>query len=129
MRYAPGAAAAVLMLAPSPASATAGLSCSPVSGEGPIVSLVIGHAVAGGIVGASLMEEGRLRSTMREGDGLTLAQAWIDRERIWVDLADPQGARLEGELRLRFATEARDRVLAGTFARNGRVYPVSCEES
>ena len=121
MRY---AIAAIALCASTPAIATGGLLCSPTDGKGPSISLVIGHGIPGGVVGAALKEEGRWRSTMEPSDGLVLDQWWIDRERTWVDIVHPQTGEYEAQLRVRnkgFGGE-------GTLLRRGRTHAVRCVE-
>lgn len=124
------ALAVVLLLGATPAFATGGMLCRPVSGEGPALSLVIGHGVPGAIVGASLIEPGATRSTMGENAPLLLAQAWMDDELLLVDLADPQALCRIARLRARFHTAGRGPVTAtGTLAVAGRAIRVRCVES
>ena len=122
------AAAAFLpaLFAASPAHATQGLLCRPVSGSGPSLGLVL--AAGGGVAGANLTEGGALRSSFRERDGLAVRQSWIDEARVWVDLTDPQRLRDEGRLRGSFVRRGRSTHVTGTFVRNGRVYRVRCAE-
>ena len=124
MRY----AAAFILLATFlsvPAQATQGLLCRAESGEVPRISLVIG---AGGIAGASLDEDGQWVSTMANGP-LILAQAWIDRAQVMVDIVDLRWDRV-AELRVRFEPPApgRPTTATGTLTLRGRTFPVRCEE-
>ena len=98
MRYSLSATLGALLFAATPAHATQGLLCRPLSGVGPRLSLVIG---AGGIVGASLDEKGEWVSTLARSPSLILAQAWIDREQVLADLADSKWDRV-ARLRVRF---------------------------
>jgi hypothetical protein len=115
-----------LLLCGTPALATGGITCQQEDGEGPSLSLVIGHVVAGGIVGASLTENGVTRSTLGEGPPVRIAQSWIDDERLWVDLVDSQALRREAQLRARFGDKGE---ATGTLVRGGRTYKVRCAES
>ena len=126
MRYALPAAAAALLISAAPAHATQGLLCRTAAGEGPRLSLVIG---AGGIVGASLDEQGEWVSTMVPDAPLILTQAWIDREQAMADIADPRWDRV-AELRVRFEPPARGRATTatGTLTLRGRTLRVRCEE-
>ncbi len=126
MRYALSAAAAALLYAATPAHATQGLLCRAASGERPRLSLVIG---AGGIVGASLDEQGEWVSTMVPEAPLILTQAWIDREQAMADIADSRWDRV-AELRVRFEPPAPGRVTTalGTLTLRGRTIRVRCEE-
>jgi hypothetical protein len=130
MRYVVAAAAALAaFLAATPASATGGLTCRPGAGAFPALSLVIGHGMPGGVVGAHLDEGRRQLSTFREQDGLIVLRSWLDEDRVWVDLADGNAMTIVGQLRAAWSGSGRGRRLAGTFVRGGRLYRVSCEES
>ena len=118
--------AALMLFAATPAAATQGQYCRTSSGSGPSIGIVIGSP---GIVGANLTESGVTRTTMGPDAPLAIAQAWIDRQRLWIDLTDPNHMQSEGRLRLAWVGRGRTRHLAGTFARGGRVYRVRCEES
>jgi hypothetical protein len=109
----------------SPASATQGLSCRPVSGSGPRVDIVIGSI---GIVGVGLTENGRGRTSMGEGAPLAMRQAWIDEQRLWIDIADADYMRSEGQLRLARRGSRGDARFTGTLDRAGRIYRLRCEE-
>jgi hypothetical protein len=119
MRYVIAAAA---LCCSAPAFATGGFLCSAVDGKEPAISLVIGHGIPGGVVGAAIKEGGRWRSTMQAGDGLVLDQWWIDRERTWVDIVHPQTGAYEAKLRVRNQGFGG----TGTLVRKGRTYQVRC---
>ena len=121
------AAAALLLLCPTPAHATQGLLCRAVAGKAPRISLVIG---AGGIAGASLDERGRWVSTSAEGD-LRLAQAWIDREQVLVDLIIGPKWEQVARLRVRFDPPARGKPNSarGILTLRGRTHRVRCAEA
>lgn len=126
MRLTLGAAClAAAALAASPARATQGVSCRPISGSGPTVGLVIGGA---GLAGVNLTEGGATRTTMGERAPIAVRQSWMDEERIWIDLSDPNFMEDEGRLRLRFAGRGDARHLTGSFVRRGRLYRLRCEE-
>lgn len=122
-------AALAAACAATPAHATLGQLCRPVSGDGPSISIVIPTGIGWGIAGASLMEGESSRSTMVEGSGLAMAQSWIDRERLWIDLVDAESREIEARLRVAVVRTARHWHYAGTLERGGRVYRVRCEES
>ena len=117
--------------AATPAHATGGMLCTPVSGRGPVVAFGFGHTIAPHVLSASI-EDGPL--TLRTGGlietatlrSLVVGQSWIDRQGVKLDLVDPNVERFEGQLR---ATFRRDGIAAGTFTRNGRTYRVRCEEA
>ena len=125
MRIAFAAAAALAAgLAATPAAATQGLNCRPVSGTGPTIDIVTGA----GLVGVSVTERGATLTTMGPDPRLAARQSWFDEQRVWIDLTDPNWMRDEGKLRLAWAGRGRARHLAGTFVRNGRLSRVRCEE-
>ncbi len=121
MRY---AIAAATLCCSAPAFATGGFLCSPVAGKEPAISLVIGHGIPGGVIGAAIREGGRWRSTMTPGVGLVLDQWWIDRERTWVDLVHPETGASEARLRVRNQGFGG----TGTLVRKGRTYAVRCRQ-
>lgn len=129
MRYALTAAALAACFAAAPASATSGLTCRPVSGAGPSISVVIGHGAPPSLVGATLVEGGRTLSTMEESHGIAVGRSWIDDDRVWLDLFDTRTPAWSGQLRAQAAGRGRDRHYAGTFVWNGRLTRVRCEES
>jgi hypothetical protein len=120
------AAAAVLAagLAATPAAATQGLNCRPVSGAGPVIDIVTGA----GLVSVGVTDRGATLSTMGPGARLAAHQSWFDEERVWIDLIDPDHMRDEGKLRLQYVGRGRARHLAGTFVRAGRLARVRCQE-
>lgn len=128
MRYAIAAAA---LACAAPAFATGSLQCRPVSGKGPILHLVIGHAVTPSIVSVR-MTDGLSYNSGNErmgSHGLSIARSWLDETRLWLDLADPEMMRIEGRLRATFQPKLRGRPALGTFVRNGRTYTVRCVEA
>ena len=116
-------AALLALAAASPAAATGGFLCSPVSGKGPWISLVIGHGSPGsGIIGAALKEGGRWRSTMQPEVPMVLKRARMDRHRTWVDIVHRETGAPEAQLRVR----NRGFGGTGTLLRKGRTYQVRC---
>ena len=115
-------AALLALVAASPASATGGFVCSAVGGKEPVISLVIGHGIPGGVVGVSLKERGRWLSTGTPKHRLVLDQSWIDKERTWVDVANIDTGAPEAQLRVRNQGFGG----TGTFVRKGRTYRVRC---
>jgi hypothetical protein len=129
MRTIAAAAASLLAGLATPAHATQGELCRPISGSGPTVSIVIGSSVSSAVAGVNLIEGGVVRSSFGENAPIAIAQAWIDRQRLWIDIADADHQRYEAQVRLSWVGRGRARHMAGTIARNGRVYRVRCEES
>lgn len=128
MKLAVAAALAAVCCA-APAGATSGFLCSPLSGTGPSVSLVIGHGLGSLLAGANLSVGGVTRSTLGEGAPLVASRSWIDEDRLWLDLTDSNLMRYEARLRAQWTGRGRNRLLAGTLVVGGRLYRVSCEES
>ena len=118
-----------LLIGSTSALATGGITCRPAGGEGPVLSLVVGHVLSGGVVGAALTDDGVTRSTLDEDPAILLAQSWIDREHLWIDIVDAQALAFEARLRARFADGAGPTTAEGTLSRAGRTYRVRCAES
>lgn len=117
------------LIAASPAFATTGFACRPVSGSGPTLDLVVGHAVGAKPVAVTLREGRRILSTDGRGDPLVLGQSWIDDRYLWLDLVDAEAMRYEAKLRATFQPKLRGRPAIGTLTRGGRSYRVRCRES
>lgn len=130
LRFGPVLAAGVLA-ASTPAIATTGYRCEPVAGASPRLHLVVGRAVAPQVVAARL-DDGRLLTTQPNGavsPTLVIVRSWIDGQRLWIDLADAQAIRWEGQLRASWQPRLRGRPATGTFVRGGRTYRVRCTEA
>lgn len=123
-------AAALLLASASPALATGGFECRPISGTGPIVSLGFGHAVAAPVFVAEIREgKKRLRASADPGDPLRIGQSWIDRQYLWLDLVDANANRFEAKLRATFRPKLKYNPAIGTLERGGRTYRVRCVEA
>jgi hypothetical protein len=68
MRFAIAAAA---LCCSAPAFATGGFLCTSTGGEEPAISLVIGHGIPGGVVGAAIKETGAGYRVRNQGFGGT----------------------------------------------------------
>ena len=99
------AVAAIATAFSVPAHATGGMICRSAAGE---VSLTIGRTAAPAIVAARLSVNGRVVPT-------SLAQSWIDRSEIRIDLTDPNATRVEARLR----AKRTGNVYEGALARRG----------
>lgn len=119
MRFAIAAAA---LCCSAPAFATGGFLCISTADTEPAISLVIGHGIPGGVIGASIKDGGRWRSTMKPGEGLVLDRWRIDRERTWVDLVHPETGASEARLRVRNQGLGG----SGTLVWKGRTYAMRC---
>ena len=101
----------------APAYATGGLVCSTV-GERPIhVNLVIGHNAVPAVIQARLTDNGR-------DVPVTLAQSWIERDTIRVDLVDPNVEHHE----LRLSIKSKGENYDGSLWRGGKRRWVRCFE-
>ena len=118
------AIAALALCAAAPASATGGFLCEAADGKGPAISLVIGHGIPGGVIGAAIHEDGSWRSTMDPDATMVIDQWWIDRERTWIDLVHRETGAPEAQLRV--ANHGFGGT--GTLVRRGRTYEVTCRQ-
>ncbi|HEY0027289.1 MAG TPA: hypothetical protein VGC35_05420 [Allosphingosinicella sp.] len=114
------AAASIALLAASPAFATGGFTCKPVSGAGPVLTLTVGHTAVASVISARLSDSAAK---------LAVGQSWIDWRTLWLDLVDSNSVRVEARLRATFQPKLRGRPAIGTLVRGGRTYRVRCEES
>ena len=127
MKYALAAAA---LLCSSPALATGGFECRPLSGGGQTVGIAVGHTVSARPVAVTLREGRRLLSTSGRGaDQLVIGQSWIDERHLWLDLLDAEANRFEARLRATFQLKLKGRPAIGTLVRNGRTYRMRCIEA
>lgn len=124
-----GGTALLLFTAATPAMATGGFDCRPISGTGPILHIAIGHAISTTPFLITLTEGGRLLSTAGNEAPLVIGQSWIDNQYLWLDLVDAQATRVEVRLRATFQPRLRGRPFVGTMIRNGRTYRVRCIEA
>ena len=127
MRYAFAAAG---LLCATPAFATGGFECRPVSGTGPTLTIGIGHGPSMRPFAVWIREGKRILSTNRaEGEPLMVGQSWIDGQYLWLDLLDANAVRFEAKLRASFQPKMRGRPAIGALVRNGRTYRVRCIEA
>jgi len=124
------AAALAALFLPAPAHATGGFECRPIKGPGPRITLAVPHAIAAQPFQAAIHEGRRmLVANRRPGDPIVIAQSWIDRQHLWLDLVDANGNRFEARLRARFQTKIKYPVAVGTLDRGGKTYRVRCIEA
>ena len=124
MRYAFAAAALVTA---SPAMATGGFECRPLSGPGPVVTVGLGHGITTLPLFATLRDGRGTLSTSGPRASLHIGQIWIDTNRLWLDLTDANVTRHEAKLRATF--QPRSSAATGTLWRGGRGYSVRCIEA
>jgi hypothetical protein len=129
MRLARAAAALLASGLATPALATGGYECRPVSGSGPMLALVIGHDAGSAIVGARLASGRTVRSTYDPDAPLRIGQGWIDGQHLWLDLTDAAAMRYEARLRATFQPRLRGRPATGTLVAGGRNWRVRCTEA
>ena len=121
--------AIVALACSSPALATGGFECRPVSGTGPVLNMVVGHTLSARPVAVTLREGKRSLSTSGPRAPLAIGQSWIDERYLWLDLADAGLSRREAMLRAAFQPKLRSRPAIGTLVRAGRTYKVRCVEA
>jgi hypothetical protein len=122
-------AAGLLLATATPALATGGFECRPLSASGPVLHLGIGHVISARPFAVTLSEGGKSWSTTGERPALVLGQSWIDERYLWLDLVDPNVQRFEAKLRATFQPRLRGRPAIGTLTRNGRTWRVRCVEA
>ena len=122
-------AALIAFCAASPALATGGFECRPVSSAGPSLHLAVGHSVAARPLFAILGERQRPFSTQGSAPQLAIGQVWIDQRYLWLDLTDSNANRFEAKLRATFQPKLRGRPALGTLVRGGRTYRMRCVEA
>lgn len=111
-----GAAALVLLIGAAPAAATQGMTCSAPGENTPSVGLAIGHAAEPGVANAFFWDG-------KEEIKVGVSQSWLDDERIWVNLGDPDLMEILVKLR---ATGAPNR-MRGTLTYKGKTWKVKCD--
>jgi len=112
-----------LLLAAAPAAASGGFDCRATDRSGVGISGTTGRVAGSPLVGAALRVAGRSWATTDPVPRIVVARSWIDRHRIWVDLADPQVQRFEARLRVRLGRRGTG---TGTLVQGGVPHPVSC---
>lgn len=121
-------AVASLVLA-TPAQATGGFECRPISGNGPVLTIGVGHIISVRPFTVSIREGNRVvRSGEGPGAAVTIGQSWIDARYLWLDLLDSNATRFEAQLRATFMPKQRGRPAVGSLERNGRTWRVRCVE-
>lgn len=114
-----------VMFVATPALATGGFDCRTTDGSNLRLAGVVGHVVGAPLVGATLfLGERALATTDPPEPQLVIARSWLDGERIWIDLADPQRFRYKAQLRVRVGAGWTG---TGTLVRDGVTHPVRCE--
>ena len=111
------AALATIAIA-APAYATGGLACETAGPRPVSVSLVIGLTAVSHVVQARLSDDG-------VDVPVTVAQSWLDRNELRLDLTDPNAERHE----LRLSVRAKGYGYDGSLWRHGKRRWVRCEES
>jgi hypothetical protein len=107
-----------LSMIAAPAYATGGLTCRTPDPRPIELSLVISHTIVPSVVSASL-REGRSNVPVR------VAQSWLDRTELRLDLVDPNALRHE----LRLRAKRNGQTFDGSLWRNGKKRWVRCRES
>lgn len=114
--------------AASPALATSTILCrstiSPT--DGPRLSLVVGSGEAGGILQARFALGGESFTTGEGAAGPTIAQTWIDRYALKLDIAD---ANADARIVRLDTRRRRGADYLGILIHNGRTWRVRCAEA
>ena len=110
--------ATIALITAAPAYATGGLLCSTAGAKPVVVQLVIGQAAVSAVVQASLTDDGR-------DVPVHVAQAWLERDEVRVDLVDPNAERHE----VRLVARAKGDNYDGSIWRGGKRRWVRCSES
>ncbi len=119
--------AAALFAAASPAFATGTILCrstiSPT--DGPQLSLVVGHGAGSGVAQARLSFEDRIFTTGQGADAPVIAQAWLDRDLLKLDIVDANAEAVIVRLDTR---RRRGSDYLGMLRYRGRTWRVRCDE-
>lgn len=108
--------ALVTIATAAPALATESLTCAAPGKNAPMVGLAIGHAAEPGVANAYF----------QVGDQeikVAVSQSWLDDDKIWVNLGDPDLMEVLVKLR---ASGPPNR-LRGTLRYKGKTYKVRCD--
>ncbi len=111
-------AAPLLFCAAAPAHATGGMACETTGARKIEVGVSFTHSTGGGLVGATLIDNGVEVTTEK-------AQWWLDGNEMRLLLVDPNLEREEVEIRV----TGKGEIMRGILKRGGRTYRVRCEES
>lgn len=111
------AAALSLGLAASPALATQSMTCAPPGKDRPGVGLAIGNAAEPGVASAYFWDDsGEVK--------VAVSQSWLDEDKVWVNLGDPDLVKLLVKLR----ASGPPGNLKGTLTYKGKTWKVRCGE-
>ncbi len=127
MRLASCIAAALLATA-SPAFATGTILCRSTTSptHGPALALIVGHGAAGGVIQARLTQDGDGFTTGEMPGAPVIAQAWLDRQRLQLDIVD---ANAEGHVARLDTRRRRGLAYTGILIYRGRTWRVRCDEA
>lgn len=113
-----GAAKLVLPLAlaiSAPAAATESMTCSPPGDDVPAVGLAIGHAAEPGVANAYFFDG-------KDEIKVAVSQSWLDDDKVWVNLGDPDLMELMVKLR----ASGPPGNIRGTLTYKGKTWKVRC---
>lgn len=120
--------AAALLAAASPALATGTILCrstiSPT--DGPQLSLVVGHGAGSGVSQARLTFGDQGFTTGQGADAPVIAQAWLDRYMLKLDIVDANADAVIASLDTR---RRRGSDYLGMLRYRGRTWRVRCDEA
>ena len=99
----------------APVLATQSMTCSPPGENVPTVGLAIGHAAEPGVANAYF-------SDGREEIKVAVSQSWLDDDKVWVNLGDPDLMELMVKLR----ASGPPGNIRGTLTYKGKTWKVRC---
>lgn len=108
-------AALALAVCAVPAAATESMNCSPPGDNVPFVGLAIGHAAEPGVANAYFSDgRGEIK--------VAVSQSWLDDDKVWVNLGDPELMELLVKLR----ASGPPGNIRGTLTYKGKTWKVRC---
>ena len=111
-----GLAALAIGLSATPAGATESMTCSAPGDNSPMVGLAIGHAAEPGVANAYF-------SDGKEEIKVAVSQSWLDDDKIWVNLGDPDLMEILVKLR----ASGKPNRMYGTLTYKGKTWKVKCD--
>ena len=106
---------AVLALSANPAAATETMVCDSKEKSAPSVGLAIGHAAEPGVASAYFEADGKEVK-------VAVSQSWLDDDKVWVNLGDPDLMELLVKLR----ASGPPGNIRGTLTYKGKTWKVRC---
>lgn len=104
-----------MLCAAMPAGATQTMICAGEGENAPSVGLAIGHAAEPGVASAYFEADGKEVK-------VAVSQSWLDDERLWVNLGDPELM----EILVRIRAEGSPDKLRGMLTYKGKRWKIRC---